>query len=369
MRQDIPDGIQRVVIKLGSNAVTQPKGGVDEARLSMLIEDIAWLHTQSEVIIVSSGAIQTGRALLKDLKPNQENEVGTLQALSAIGQPTLLRSFQTVFDNYNIQTAQVLLTHEDFKNRNRYFNAHRTLKTLIEHRVVPIINENDSVSYAEITVGDNDQLAAMIAGLLDVDLLLMLTQTDGVYDKNPNTADAKKIESVSNLSALGAVKTSGKSTAGRGGMRTKLQAVEKVWPLGIPTLIASYEPDHPIRRALTQISAGTLFLCPEVKQRSDRKTWLQGTCKTDRGLVIDDGAARALRTGQASLLFAGVLKIIGAFVAGDGIAIFHKGKVFAVGLVSISSRELEKKYRNRQTQSHPLENDVVIYRENLDLRS
>ncbi len=246
---------KRILIKLGSSSVTYDKGGIDFDKLHNVLADISYLLGRGlQVAIVSSGAIHTGRAILKTRK----SDISMLQALSAIGQPMLMSAYHDFFAKRGYQCAQILLTHDDFKSKVRYQNAKNTLKRLLENGVVPILNENDTVSYSEITVGDNDQLAAMTSEMIRPDALVILTGADGLYTRNPAKKGAQLIEHVRYGNKLLDIDIDGRSLAGRGGMKTKLDAIRKVTALGVPVILSNYRHKSPILEALTH-GTGTIF--------------------------------------------------------------------------------------------------------------
>jgi glutamate 5-kinase len=254
-RKDLKKRPRRVVIKLGSSAVTYDKGGIDFDKLHNVLADISHLLNRGlQVVVVSSGAIHTGRALLKTRK----HDISMLQALSAVGQPMLMSAYHDFFAKRGYQCAQILLTHEDFRSTVRYKNAKNTLKRLLENRVVPILNENDTVSYSEITVGDNDQLAAMTCEMIRPDVCVILTGTDGLFTRDPSRTGARRIAQVKYGDKMTRISLEGQSHAGRGGMRTKLEAIHRVTSLGIPVILSNYRHKSPLLEALTQDS-GTLF--------------------------------------------------------------------------------------------------------------
>lgn len=254
-RKDLRLKPKRIVLKLGSSAVTFDKGGIDFDKLHNVLADVSYLLGHGvQVTIVSSGAIHTGRAFLKTSK----KDISMLQALSAVGQPMLMSAYHDFFSKRGYQCAQILLTHEDFRSSVRYKNAQNTLKQLLKNGVVPILNENDTVSYSEITVGDNDQLAAMTCEMIRPDVLVILTGTDGLFDRDPAKAGAAQITHVAYGKKLGHVSTDGRSNAGRGGMNTKLTAIQKVTAQGTPVILSNYRHKSPILEALMR-STGTLF--------------------------------------------------------------------------------------------------------------
>ncbi|PIR21014.1 MAG: glutamate 5-kinase [Deltaproteobacteria bacterium CG11_big_fil_rev_8_21_14_0_20_47_16] len=254
-RSELKKKPKRLVIKLGSSAVTRDGGGVDFDKLHNILADVSYLLNQGvQVVIVSSGAIHTGRAFLKTRK----NEISMLQALSAVGQPMLMSAYHDFFAKRGFQCAQILLTHEDFRSSLRYKNARNTLNRLLENFVVPVLNENDTVSYSEITVGDNDQLAALTCKMTQPDVLVILTGTDGLCDRDPKKKGATIIPSVKHGEKLKGVLVSGRSAMGRGGMKTKLEAIRKTTGMRIPVILSNYRHKSPVLEALTR-DAGTFF--------------------------------------------------------------------------------------------------------------
>lgn len=254
-RKDLRRKPKHIVLKLGSSTVTYDKGGIDFDKLHNVLSDVSYLLSHGVLVtIVSSGAIHTGRAFLKTTK----NDISMLQALSAVGQPMLMSAYHDFFAKRGYQCAQILLTHEDFRSSVRYKNAQNTLKQLLKNGVVPILNENDTVSYSEITVGDNDQLAAMTCEMIRPDALVILTGTDGLFDRDPAKSGATLITRVTYGEKMSHVSTDGRSKAGRGGMNTKLSAIQKVAAQGTPVILSNYRHKSPILQALTQ-STGTLF--------------------------------------------------------------------------------------------------------------
>jgi glutamate 5-kinase len=254
-RKDLRRRPKRIVVKLGSSAITYDQGGIDFDKLHNVLADVSYLLNHGvQVTIVSSGAIHTGRAFLKTRKA----DISTLQALSAVGQPMLMSAYHDFFAKRGYQCAQILLTHEDFRSAVRYKNAQNTLKRLLENKVVPVLNENDTVSYSEITVGDNDQLAAMTCEMIRPDALVILTGTEGLFDRDPAKPAAALITHVAYGEKLSHVSTDGRSRTGRGGMSTKLTAIQKVTGFGTPVILSNYRHKSPLLEALMR-STGTLF--------------------------------------------------------------------------------------------------------------
>lgn len=363
IRRELKELPKRIVVKIGSNGIADPSG-IHKDNLKRFTKDICELLDQDiELVLVSSGAIATGHSILGS---EVQGGVDVLQALSALGQPPLIAAYQANLAKFNRNCAQVLLTHEDLADRQRSLNLRNTLLRLLEMKVVPIVNENDSVSYAEITVGDNDQLAAMLAMSLDANLLILLTGPDGLYTKNPETPGAEKISHLSAEDDFKRIWTHGQSSSGRGGMSTKLEAVRRVTPLGIPVVIASYNNESPITQALE--GAGSFFYGATDSFNLPRERWLVSSVKAGAKIQVDQGAEEAILHG-ASLLPSGISQCYGTFRRGDCVSIIHRGKVLALGLSEYSSREVEKikgcKSSDIAKLLGSMPSKVVIHRKNL----
>ena len=339
-RFELPKNIKRIVLKLGSVSVSKATGGLDRGKFKKLLVDIINLHQSGvQVVVVCSGAINIGRPFLPT-KKTEKVEIAHLQACSSIGQPILMEAFRKYLQRSEIHCAQVLLTHEDFKNRRRYLNSRNTLLKLLEHKVIPILNENDSVSFAEITLGDNDQLAAMVCEQVDGDFLLIMTEADGLYDKNPEERGAQSIPNVAYAEKMTGVKLGAKTGVGRGGMQTKLQAVKKLTTIGIPVVMASYTKKSPIMRALTE-NVGTFFAAKNILAKNRWKHWIFTTEKGNATISIDHGAYLAMQK-NASLLPVGIIKVNGHFKRGDTVAVKYKKRVIGIGLSEYDALEIEK---------------------------
>ena len=294
IRPQLSGQIKRVVVKIGSAGVTEGQGP-NLSRIQNLAREVQHLMDRGhEVILVSSGSINAGRPYLTE---ESADEMSALQALSAIGQPKLMAGYQKAFDPHNLTVAQVLLTHDDMGNRHRSLNLRNTIIHLLQARIVPIVNENDSVSYAEITVGDNDQLAAMVAQVIDADLLVLLTGPKGLYTGDPQSPDSKIIREVAADDSLEHVNTKGKSNVGRGGMQTKLEAVRRVTPLGIPAIITTYDHLSPVISAIE--GEGTLFHPAKSSDKGSRKRWIRSSAKPNAAIQVDQGASEALKKGAS----------------------------------------------------------------------
>lgn len=360
-------GCKRLVVKVGRNVVTKSNGKTDVRKLRIIVEDICDLIENGfEVILVSSGAVSVGKAFLKKMLP-KEGRVDLQQSASSIGQPKLLNQYSSLFEEHGHICSQILLTHDDFRNRKRFLHAKQTIDVLLKNRVTPILNENDSISYTEITVGDNDHLAASAAQMTNADALIIITSTDGLYDKNPEEEDAKLIKEVKYGEALDHVDMSTKTNVGRGGMESKIHAVNKVTPLGIKAIISSKENQRIVIDPITK-NIGTYFGHQEEYNPEAKKAWLISTKKLNCYLEVDKGAYEALKTGH-SLFPRGVVSCFGEFFQGDSVDILYKDKVFAVGISEYNSCDIEQ---IKDKQSYQIEDtlgfkvsDVIIHTGNL----
>lgn len=358
----------RIVVKIGSLGVTEEVGGVSEKKIHRLLHDLYKLkESNHEIILVSSGAINTGRAFIK--RPEEKKMmISYQQASAAVGQPLLMNAYQKILSMWNWPAAQLLVTHEDFKDRNRFLNIRNTMMRLLENGILPIINENDTVSFEEITVGDNDQLAVMVSEAADADQLILLTDADGLYDKNPKEPDALRFDTVNYSDDFSGVKIASKTSVGRGGMDTKLRAVRKLTPLGINVIIGSFNFDSPISRLLNK-SGGSLFLGNPAAQMSRRQSWLSTLVKNEAIINIDEGAAEALLKKKTSLLPVGIRKVAGTFRRGDVVNVKLKNKIIAVGICEFSSKELDvikgKKSQDIQALIIDAPSNVAIHKDNL----
>jgi glutamate 5-kinase len=324
-----------------------------------------------EVIIVSSGAIAAGLPRMGlDKKPSS---ISLLQAAASVGQTSLMRAYERAFEHFSIVVGQMLLTHEDLKNRHRFINAGNTLLSLIDLGIIPIINENDTVATAEISLSDNDNLAAQILNLCAADLLMILTDTEGLYDKDPRLfPDAKIIPLIKNINkAVKDVAGGTSGSVGKGGMRSKVAAAEMAAFMGVPTIIAGGRVPDAITKICAGEPIGTFFL-PKKEGLTSRKHWIAYTLKAKGSITVDTGAVVALSKGGKSLLPKGVTEVAGDFHIGDSISVMGPdGAEFARGLVNYSAKELT---RIRGLDTRDIEgvlglkySDEVIHRDNLVL--
>ena len=339
MREKIAKA-QRLVIKIGSALLTNDGQGLDVARIGLWVEQIAQLRAQGkEIVLVSSGSIAAGMKRLGFAsRPTQVNE---LQAAAAVGQMELVGIYESHFEKHGLCTAQILLTHDDLSNRRRYLNARSSLRTLIGFGVVPIVNENDTVVTDEIRFGDNDTLGALVANLVEADALIILTDQQGLFDKNPRDhKDATLItHALASDDSLEAMASGGAGVLGSGGMLTKVRAARLAARSGADTLIVSGREPDVVTRVMRGEMLGT-WLQPEHEPLAARKQWLAGHLKSRGALVLDDGAVAALRRSGTSLLPVGVKDAQGSFSRGDMVlCVDQKGALVARGLVNYSVAE------------------------------
>ncbi len=333
---------QRIVIKIGSSLLTDNGRGLDREAIASWVEQIAELTGQGkQVLLVSSGSVAEGMVRLG--WKTRPQPLCDLQAAAAVGQMGLVQTYESLFQTYQLHTAQILLTHEDLSDRKRYLNARGTLLSLLKLGVIPVINENDTVATDEIRFGDNDTLAALVANLVDADVLIILTDQAGLYDKNPvYHDDAKLIEQAeANDSSLSAMATGSDSQLGRGGMITKVQAAKLASRSGAATIIASGREEDIILRLLAAEKLGT-FLVTNNEPLLARKRWLAGQLKVNGKIVLDDGAVKVLEESGKSLLPIGVETVIGDFKRGElVVCVNDSGREIARGLVNYNSDELQ----------------------------
>ena len=336
---DYFEAARRIVIKIGSSLFIDSKTDtLDRAWLEALADDVAELHGQGrEVVIVSSGAVALGRRELG--LDRKKARLEDNQAAAAAGQIVLAHAYKDVLGSRGIKVAQVLLTLDDSESRRRYLNAVRTLTTLMRARVVPVINENDTVATAELRYGDNDRLAGRVAQMISADCLVVLSDVDGLYDRDPQQDDsAQHIPEVTTVDArLIAMAGGPGSSHGSGGMRTKLEAARIAVSAGCRMVITSGHVIRPIR-TLREGARATWFLS-DASPQAARKQWIAGSLRPKGRIVVDDGASRALTEGR-SLLPAGVVAVDGEFGRGDSVSVVNgEGREVARGLVAYSCDE------------------------------
>ncbi len=362
---------QRIIVKLGTSVLTDGTRRLSRRRMLEIARQAAYLHEAgNHILIVSSGAIAAGREALN--YPELDRSVPAKQMLSAVGQGLLIQIYTELFRLFDITVGQVLLTRGDLSQRTGYLNARDTLLTLLDHHIIPIINENDTVATEEIRVGDNDNLSALVANLLDADLLILLTDQLGLYTSDPRTdSNAELIPLVERIDETVWARAGGTSTGlGTGGMITKLQAAQLAGHSGTTTVIASGNlPD-----VLPDIAAGkrigTTFL-PSTTHRESRKRWLLSE-KPQGTITVDKGAASKLSTNGASLLPVGITGLSGEFVRGASVRVLTlDSKPIAVGITNYASHEVQQLIGVKSAQIASIlgytYGDEVIHRDDLVL--
>ena len=330
----------RIVVKLGTGVLTDSRKQPDLAQLEQLTDQVAEQHRAGrEIVLVTSGAVGAGMGALGYKK--RPGGLPELQACAAVGQSRLMATYENLFAKHGIHVAQVLLTHEDLQDHERHLNARNTLVTLLEHRVVPIINENDAVSSTELKFGDNDRLSALVAALLPADLLVILTTVEGVME-NFGKAGARVIATVEKIdAALERMAGGTDSETAVGGMASKIQAAKITGRAGIPLVVASGHKRTALSRIAGGEEEGTIFV-PQPNKLRGRKRWIAFFHHPKGTLVVDEGAKTALRERGKSLLPPGVARCEGEFAAGDVLRICDlDGMEFARGICNFSSAELK----------------------------
>jgi glutamate 5-kinase len=359
-----------LVVKVGTNLLTDKQKGIRRERIIQLARDVAYVQGLGhDVAIVSSGAIGAGVAAL-GLK-SRPRTIPEKQATAAIGQPILMEEYQSAFRKLDKTVAQILLTNDDFTNRIRYMNARNTMRALFDKGVVPIINENDTVAVDEIKLGDNDNLSALVASLLGSDLLVILSDVDGLYTDDPTrNSSAELIPVVDGISPeIEKLARKSGSDLGTGGMITKIQAAHRCAESGIAMIITSGEDPSVLRQILSGDFRGTLFL-PRGDRLPVRKKWIGFVAKTRGSVSVDDGARIALVVRHTSLLPSGVTSVAGEFRANDTVSVRDAtGHEIARGVTNYSSADLEKIRGRRSSEIQKIlgrvSRDEVIHKDNL----
>lgn len=330
------------VIKIGSSLITSDGRGLNSEAIQSWAEQIANLRTSGKkVILVSSGAVAEGMARIGWKK--RPRALHELQAAAALGQMGLIQHFESCFKKHDIHTAQVLLTHEDLGDRQRYLNARSTLKTLLSLGAIPIINENDTVATEEIRFGDNDTLGALVSNLVEADTLIILTDQQGLFNKDPRYNQDAQLISQSNANNRELLAMAGDSGAlGQGGMRTKITAAQRAARSGATTIIASGAENNILQRIAAAEEIGTM-LTADNEPMAARKQWLANQMKISGKLFLDAGASVAVQSSGVSLLAVGVSRIEGNFQRGEVVAcINHEGQEIARGLVNYDAKESQQ---------------------------
>ncbi|RLW68337.1 MAG: glutamate 5-kinase [gamma proteobacterium symbiont of Stewartia floridana] len=363
---------KRWVIKIGSALLTADGRGLSTDLLSSWVEQIASLrHTGHQVVLVSSGAVAEGMSRMGwQSRPHNLNE---LQAAAAIGQMGLVQAWEAGFQKFDLHTAQVLLTRDDLEDRSRYLNARSTLRTLLELGVVPVVNENDTVTNDELRFGDNDTLAALVANLIEADLLVLLTDQEGLFDADPRFNPKAKLISQTRVDnpQLDQVAGGSASGLGLGGMVTKVRAARLAARSGTGTVIAAGRQKQVVDAIYRGDDVGTLMV-PVQEPQAARKRWLAGQLQPRGSLTIDDGAVRVLREQGSSLLAVGVSGVKGDFGRGEVVVILDKqGTEVARGLVNYDAQETTHLMGKPSSQIEEVlgyvDEDELIHRDNLVL--
>ncbi len=341
IRQDLKKS-RRWVVKIGSALLTADGSGLDQEAIADWVKQIAAMRAQGlDVVLVSSGAVAEGMKRLGWAK--RPHTLFEQQAAAAVGQMGLVQAYESCFQQHDIHTAQVLLTHEDLSDRQRYLNARSTLRSLLGLGVVPVVNENDTVVTDEIRFGDNDTLAALVANLIEADALIILTDQQGLFDKDPRSnSDAELVREASADDEALEQMVGGTGDLGRGGMLTKLRAARLASRSGTSTVITHGRTPDVLTRLHNGDEVGT-YLQPGQVPLVARKQWLAGHLQLQGKLVLDDGAVKVLRDSGRSLLPVGVVAVEGSFKRGEAVAcVDSQGQEIARGLVNYSSEEARK---------------------------
>jgi glutamate 5-kinase len=364
---------RRLVVKVGSALVTDEGRGLDPVAIDRWGAQIARLRAGGkEVVMVSSGAIAEG---VKRLGwPRRPREIHALQAAAAVGQMGLAQVYETCFRAHGLQTAQVLLTHEDLADRRRYLNARATLLTLLQHGVVPIINENDTVVTDEIKVGDNDTLGALVTNLIDADVLVILTDQQGLYTADPRRDPGATLlpRVTAGDPALEAMAGGAGSSIGKGGMITKVMAARRAAGGGASTVICSGREPQVLLRLAAGEAVGTEFIA-QTPRLAARKQWLADHLQLRGAVRVDAGAVRALRGEGKSLLPIGVVEVVGEFERGEAVAVIDaEGREVARGLSNYAASDARRIARRPSSEIESVlgfvEESELIHRDNLVLR-
>jgi glutamate 5-kinase len=357
VRRELLKDITRIVVKLGTGVLTDSRKQIDPAQMEQLVAQVAEQRKAGrEIVLVSSGAVGAGMGALGYAK--RPGQLAELQACAAVGQGRLMATYGQLFAKYDLHVAQVLLTHDDLQHHERHLNARNTLVTLLQHGVVPIINENDVVSFTELKFGDNDKLSALVATLLPADLLIILTTVDGVIE-NFGKANPRTIPMIEQIDEkIEAMAGGTDSATAVGGMASKIQAARIVIRAGIPLVIASGKKKEGLARIVAGEDEGTMFV-PQPNKLKGRKRWIAFFHHPRGALYVDDGARKALSESGKSLLPPGVARCEGEFDAGDIVRICDlNGTEFARGIARHSASEINARQLARTEIVH--RDDLVL---------
>lgn len=349
--------ISRIVVKLGTGVLTNAQKQLDPEQVGQLVSQIAAQHQAGkELVLVSSGAVGAGMGTLGYAK--RPTSLAELQACAAVGQTRLMATYERLFAPHNLVPAQILLTHEDLQHHDRHLNARNTLLTLLNRGVIPIINENDSVSVTELKFGDNDTLSALVASLIPADLLIILTTVEGVMT-NFGSPDSRTLSTIQQIDEMVERLAGGTTSATAvGGMTTKIQAAKIAMRAGIPMVIASGRKNDVLGRILNAEEEGTAFI-PNPKKLKSRKRWLAFFHHPKGALIVDDGAKKALRENGKSLLLPGITRCHGTIAPGDVVSVCDlNGTEFARGICRYSAAEIQTRQPAKKEVVH--RDDLVI---------
>lgn len=356
---------QTIVVKIGSSSLTNDQGEIDEQKLSGYVEAIAALKkAKHTVILVSSGAVAAG---FKQLGyPSRPVTIKGRQAAAAVGQSLLIQSYIKKFGQYQLVPAQILLTRSDFSQRERYQNAFSTINELLDRNIIPIINENDTVSIKELTFGDNDMLSALVSGFIHADQLIILTDINGLYTDNPmKNPHAEKYSFLEEITdeVLASASSEG-SKVGTGGMKSKLEAAKRALSLGVSTFIGKAEGKYSLLQVLQGTGDGTYISNKSMQPINTKKQWIALHSESTGKIHIDSGAEKAILYDGRSLLPAGITDVQGTFVKGDVVEVYGQNKLLGKGKVNYSSTEVMIEIEKRQEQGKLAPSIEVIHRNN-----
>ncbi len=354
---------ETIVVKIGSSSLTKANGELDEAKLSGYVDAIAKLKRAGHtVVLVSSGAVASGFKKLG--YPNRPVTVKGKQAAAAVGQSLLIQAYNDHFQQHGIVVAQVLLTRSDFSNRQRYRNAYQTIHELLRQQIVPIINENDTVSIDELTFGDNDMLSALVSGFVHADRLLILTDINGIYTDNPEkNPKAKKYQFLEEITEeILAQATSEGSQLGTGGMKSKLEAAKTANSLGVSVFIGKAEGEDGLLDVIEGKGDGTYIRPRSLTSITTNRQWIKFHSTSVAKIYVDEGAEEAILYQGGSLLPAGIVNLEGEFEKGDVVKVYGTKGLLGKGEVNCSSQEVREELALRKTKKKRTASFEVIHR-------
>ena len=342
-RKNLIGKVKTAVVKIGSSVLTHEDGFLNESVFMGIAAQVFELKQRGvRTVIVSSGAIASGMKKLGLL--SRPKEIDLKQAISACGQTELIKRYEEAFSEFGLNVAQILLTRDGFSDRKRFLNSRKTIRRLLEMDIIPVINENDTVAFEEIMFGDNDNLAALVISLTEADILVLLSNVEGFFDKDP--AKDENAELLSTIAEIDSrIESFAGDTLGRttsGGMRTKIQAAKSAAAFGVPTIIANGKRENSLLNIFNGMDYGTVIL-PVKERLKGRKHWIAYTLKPQGKLILDDGAAQAITEKGRSLLPSGIRKVEGEFEIGELVSCFNSSAVeISRGLCSYGSSEVRK---------------------------